>query len=51
MPQKVSIVMDDREMRSGIKDIFQGVEGVSLRVERLALGDYEVDSRLLVERR
>jgi ERCC4-type nuclease len=51
MPQEVSVVMDDREMRSGIMDVFRGVEGVSIRVQRLALGDYVVDSRLLVERK
>jgi ERCC4-type nuclease len=51
MPQEVSVVMDDREMRSGIMDVFRGVEGVSIRVQRLALGDYVVDSHLLVERK
>jgi ERCC4-type nuclease len=27
MPQEDSVVMDDREMRSGIMDLFRGVEG------------------------
>lgn len=51
MPQDVSIVVDDREARGYVLDVFQAVEGVSIRVQRLAVGDYEVDGRLLVERK
>jgi ERCC4-type nuclease len=51
MPQDVSIVVDDREARSGALDVLRGLVGVSVKVRRLALGDYEVDGRLLVERK
>ncbi len=51
MSQIVSVVVDDREVRSGIVDIFHAIDGVSIEIRRLALGDYEVDGRLLVERK
>ncbi len=43
--------MDDREVRSGVLDIIEKNEGVSAIVKRLSLGDYEIDGRLLVERK
>ena len=47
----MNIVVDDREARSGIVELFGTVGGVSIEVRRLELGDYEVDGRLLVERK
>ncbi len=51
MSQKINIIVDDREVGSGIMDIFHAIDGVSIGVRRLTLGDYEVDGRLLVERK
>ena len=47
----MNIVVDDREARSGIVELFGAVGDVSVEVRRLQLGDYEVDGRLLVERK
>jgi DNA excision repair protein ERCC-4 len=51
MRQEVSIVMDDREARGPILDALHAIEGISVQHARLAVGDYEVDGRLLVERK
>ncbi len=45
------IVVDDREIRSGILDVFNGMESVSVSVKRLNCGDYAVDDKLLFERK
>ena len=47
----IQIVADDREVSSGIVDVFKERLGISVTVERLPVGDYEVDSRLLFERK
>ncbi|MDA9982444.1 hypothetical protein N9H39_06850 [Gammaproteobacteria bacterium] len=49
MSQEVSVVVDDREIRSSVVEVLHAVDGISIEVRRLALGDYEVDGRLLVE--
>jgi ERCC4-type nuclease len=51
MPGEVSILVDDREARSGTIEFFRGFGGVSIEVQRLELGDYKVDGQLLVERK
>lgn len=51
MPQNVSIVVDDRETRSRVMQALRAVENVSITMRRLDVGDYEVDGRLLVERK
>ena len=45
------IKIDDRERRSGLLEILQNTEHVEVRVERLPVGDYEVDGQLIVERK
>ncbi|MFQ5345780.1 MAG: ERCC4 domain-containing protein [Mariprofundus sp.] len=45
------IVVDDRETRCGIMDILDTIEPVSVTVARLTIGDYEVDGKLLFERK
>ncbi|MGD8589939.1 MAG: ERCC4 domain-containing protein [Chromatiales bacterium] len=51
MPDEFSFVVDDREVRSGMVELLRAVGGVKVEVRRLELGDYEVDGRLLVERK
>ena len=48
---KTSIVIDDREVSSGVIPILEGCDGVTTKINRLPLGDYEIDGRLLVERK
>jgi len=45
------IVVDDREIRSGILDVFNSIESVSISVKRLNCGDYAVDDKLIFERK
>ena len=47
----IKILVDDREVRAGIIEQLHAVGGVFIEVRRLTLGDYEVDGRLLVERK
>ncbi|WKN45693.1 ERCC4 domain-containing protein [Tunicatimonas pelagia] len=47
----INIKVDDRERRSGLLPILQETEGVDLEVQRLPIGDYEVNGQLLVERK
>jgi len=47
----VHIVVDDREARCGILEIFNDMESVAVTVNRLACGDYEVEDNLVVERK
>ena len=45
------IVIDDRERTSGVAEALSHRPGVNITVRRLPLGDYEVDSTLIVERK
>ncbi len=47
----IHIIVDDRETRCGILDIFHAMEPVSVTVERLTCGDYAVGENLLFERK
>ena len=49
--QPVDIVADDRERASGVIEILCGIPAVSVRIERLAAGDYLADRRILFERK
>ena len=51
MPQKIPIIVDDREVQSGIVDELNRWEGISVEVQRLPLGDIDVDGKLLFERK
>jgi ERCC4-type nuclease len=51
MQGEVSILVDDREARSGILECLRVFSDVSIEVQRLELGDYKVDEQLLVERK
>jgi len=48
---RTRIVVDDRETRCGIVDIFNVMESVSASVKRLSCGDYAVDDKMLFERK
>lgn len=47
----IRVVADDRECNGGVVDALRQQTGVVLVVERLPLGDYLIDDRLLVERK
>jgi ERCC4-type nuclease len=48
---RLSIIVDDRELSSGVVDLLRERDGVSIAVERLPVGDYRIDDFLLVERK
>ena len=47
----VRIRVDDRERRSKLLTVLQATPEVEVTVERLPVGDYEVDGQLIVERK
>ena len=47
----VHVIVDDREVRSGVIDAFKSMENVEVEIHRLSVGDYEIDHRLLFERK
>lgn len=47
----VQIVADDRERQSPVIDALRSHSGVEVTLQHLALGDYLLDGRLLVERK
>ena len=49
--QPVDIVYDDRERASEVIAFLGAIPGVSVRIERLAAGDYLADRRILFERK
>ncbi|MEA3277106.1 MAG: ERCC4 domain-containing protein [Pseudomonadota bacterium] len=49
--QPISILVDDRDVQSGIVDILRERDDVSVDIQRLPLGDYLIDEHLLVERK
>ncbi len=51
MPERIPIVLDDREARGGVLEELRGLGGLSIEVRRLTLGDYILDDRLLIERK
>jgi ERCC4-type nuclease len=47
----LQVVVDDREARCGVVEVLRGQPEVMVAVRRLAVGDYVVDGRLVVERK
>ncbi len=45
------IVADDRERESGVIAALQALPDVTVRIERLPVGDYRIDDRALIERK
>ena len=48
---KITIIVDDREVPCGALSVIERMENVSAEVKRMPLGDYLVDGKLLVERK
>jgi ERCC4-type nuclease len=51
LKQSINIVVDDRERSQTIRQVLTSMEGVTCRVQRLAIGDFHVDGRLVFERK
>ncbi|MDF1592918.1 MAG: ERCC4 domain-containing protein [Desulfobacterales bacterium] len=47
----INILADDREQKSDVIRSLSGMENVKLEIQRLSIGDYQVDNRVLVERK
>lgn len=50
-PQSIKITVDDREQSSGVPQILAAMDDVTAVIRRLPLADYDLDGRLLVERK
>lgn len=51
MADRIPIIVDDREGRSCVLEALQASGGFDITVQRMAVGDYLVDDRLLFERK
>jgi len=49
--ENVLILIDDRERPSGIAEELKKLSGVLVRIEHLAVGDYDIDGAVLIERK
>jgi DNA excision repair protein ERCC-4 len=49
--ENVLILVDDRERASGIAEQLGALDGVLVRIEHLAVGDYNIDGAVLIERK
>jgi len=49
--ENVTILVDDRERPSGVVEELEKLSGVLVRIEHLAVGDYDIDGAVLVERK
>jgi ERCC4-type nuclease len=47
----IKIIADDRECKSEVIESLSQIEDVDVSIDRLSMGDYQVDNRLLVERK
>ena len=47
----INIVIDDRERSQPIRQALTAMEGVAYEVQRLTMGDFQVDGRLVFERK
>ena len=47
----IHIIADDRERKSEVIDSLQQIDDVNLDIRRLSIGDYQIYSRLIVERK
>ena len=51
MKPTINILIDDRERSQPIRQALTAMEGVTCEVQRLAMGDFQVDGRLVFERK
>jgi DNA excision repair protein ERCC-4 len=49
--ENIQLVVDDRERPSGVLAELENLDGVVVKIEHLALGDYCVDGAVLIERK
>ena len=49
--ENVTILVDDRERPSGVAEELEKLSGVLVRIEHLAVGDYNIDGTVLIERK
>ena len=49
--QIIHITIDDREINCPVAQVLQRANGVKIKVKRLPLGDYEIDNKVLFERK
>ena len=47
----INIIADDRENKSDVINFLSEIENVDLSIQRLSMGDYQVENRLIVERK
>ncbi|MBW2336968.1 MAG: nuclease [Deltaproteobacteria bacterium] len=47
----INIIADDREHKSEVINSLMGIENVEVCIRRLAIGDYQVENRVIVERK
>ncbi len=47
----INIIADDREHKSEVIKSLMDIENVEVCIRRLSMGDYQVDNRLIVERK
>ena len=47
----IHIIADDRECKSEVINSLSEIETVEVSIRRLAMGDYQIDNRLIVERK
>jgi ERCC4-type nuclease len=48
---QIQIIADDRECKSEVIASLLQIEDVDVRIERLFIGDYQIDNRMIVERK
>jgi DNA excision repair protein ERCC-4 len=51
MDNYINIVADDREQKSDVIRFLSEIDHVRINIKRLSFGDYQIDNRLLVERK
>ena len=47
----INIIADDRECKSDVIMSLSEIENVDISIQRLSVGDYQIDNRLIVERK
>jgi DNA excision repair protein ERCC-4 len=47
----IDVIADDREQKSDVIAALSQIESVNVIIERLTIGDYQIDSRAIVERK
>lgn len=51
LKQPINILIDHRERSEEIRQVLQAIEGTIVETQRLPLGDYQIDGRILFERK